>query len=521
MKNDYAENGVPGGVPAEMAAPFEMDTRENQSSLPIGYQLEEYVIQAVLLRDRSGIIYRAYDPIGQRPVGIREYLPDGVAVRLSAQNVFPILDSDDDAYREGMALFLSASKRLAAIQHPAISRVIRFFEANNTAYRVSECERGQTLEEWRRTQGDIDERMLRRLFLSLFDGLEAVHGAGIVHGDIQPSNIQVRQHDGSLVLFNFRPPRPSFGQDDLPAVVSDFTAPEQAEVGRLSPQGDIYGVGGVLYWMVTGKRPLDAATRRKGGEMPGARALAKGRFSDELLRAIDSALALEAADRPGSIDALRSALIAGAVAMPEPSEHVPGIQIDSSPTLGSAPSYPRTMRRYGALGATAVLLTAGGVAMNILLNATPKVREENGSGASISIAQASREMTPIRAQSQPQPVAADPAPPSPAMEAEPAMKNIPAHAGETRRPMADLQIKNAAASGGGQAYLVLDVTPWGSVYINGKKVGVSPPLTRIPVSAGRHVVEIHGTSAPGVYHYRVDLQASEKKHISARFFETL
>ncbi len=76
---------------------------------------------------------------------------------------------------------------------------------------------------------------------------------------------------------------------------------------------------------------------------------------------------------------------------------------------------------------------------------------------------------------------------------------------------------NTPALGGGPhpspAILSVAVAPWGEVYVNGKKVGVTPPLTELRLAPGRYTVEIRNTSFP-VYRTIVDLR--ERKYVKIR-----
>lgn len=74
----------------------------------------------------------------------------------------------------------------------------------------------------------------------------------------------------------------------------------------------------------------------------------------------------------------------------------------------------------------------------------------------------------------------------------------------------------AAAKGEGAAF-IFDVTPAGRVYIDGKQIGATPPLIRVPVSPGWHRIEVHGTMPPGIYYYRYHLKPGENYRIVARF----
>jgi serine/threonine protein kinase len=144
----------------------------------------------------------------------------------------------------------------------------------------------------------------------LLDGIELIHRAGYIHRDIKPGNVFVRE-DGSPVLLDFGSARLS-GQDSaLTAIVSAGYAPlEQYHThGKQGPWSDLYAFGGVLYWMVTGNKPVDAAARvREDALPPAVQAGDRTRYSQNLLAAIDWALSPNEEQRPQSVAAFRQAL---------------------------------------------------------------------------------------------------------------------------------------------------------------------------------------------------------------------
>jgi serine/threonine protein kinase len=97
-------------------------------------------------------------------------------------------------------------------------RVARFFEAHRTACMVLEYERGSPLKTWWPQHISIGEQGLFEL-LPLFDGLDVVHAAGVLHRDIKPDNIQLRAEHGHLVLLDFGSAWQAVAATDLVAVV--------------------------------------------------------------------------------------------------------------------------------------------------------------------------------------------------------------------------------------------------------------------------------------------------------------
>ena len=237
----------------------------NLVALPPGYALHEYTIEAVLGSGGFGITYLASDNNLRCKVAIKEYLPNDLAVRTGGQTVCARTESDTHGYRIGLDGFLAESRVLASFRHSNIVRVTRFFEANNTAYMVMDYEKGEPLRDWIKQHSPIEESQLLRMFIPLLEGLDVVHKARVLHRDIKPANIYVREEDGSLVLLDFGAARYTSSGDSrsLTSIVTPGYAPfEQYHThGAQGPWSDLYALGGVLYWLVTGEKPLEAPSR--------------------------------------------------------------------------------------------------------------------------------------------------------------------------------------------------------------------------------------------------------------------
>src|SRR5689334_4231126 len=280
-------------------------TSDNVQALPVGTTLGDYRLDAVIGHGGFGITYRAFDSQLAKVVAIKEYLPVEYAVREGA-NVVPRGARFEDDFAWGRERFLDEARALARFRHPHIVPVLRFLEANGTAYTVMEFEDGKSVAELLRKPGTrlpADEAI--RLADGLLNGLGAVHAQGFLHRDIKPSNIIIRRDDGVPVLIDFGAARLAIGgrTQTLTSILTPQYAPieQYAMDGKQGPWSDIYSAAAVLHHAVAGEPPPEAASRVHGDPY---RPLAKtqaDRFDLPFLAAIDKALAFAPAERPQTV----------------------------------------------------------------------------------------------------------------------------------------------------------------------------------------------------------------------------
>lgn len=320
------------------------------AALRPGARVEEYEVQRVLGGGGFGITYLARDAHLDLPVAIKEHFPADLLTRGPHGRVQP-RHGDIDAqhrFQLGLQRFVDEARALATFRHPHIVRVLRYFRANGTAYIVMEYESGLSLKRWLPRQGALTLEALRSIVLPLLDGLAAVHAAGFLHRDIKPDNIYVRE-GGAPVLLDFGAARRLMPHGEMTTIVSPGFAPfEQYHAqGDQGPWTDIYSLGAVMYWMVTGQRPLESAARiQADGLLPALRAGDAVLFGAPLLRAIDWALQPDPGQRPQSVAQLREAIQGEAHTLPA-----------GSARFGASVSTPNTDTAFAALRRRNLLCT--------------------------------------------------------------------------------------------------------------------------------------------------------------------
>ncbi len=317
-------------------------------ALQPGHELLWYRIREVLGQGSFGITYLCQDLNHHRLVVIKEYAPEYFARREDGHRMVPGSDTDADFVR-GLERFVHQAETLDRFQHPNIVRVMDVFETNNTAYMIMDYERGESLGSVLTRQKTLSDLELCGLLLPVLDGLEAIHRAGMLHGNLKPSNIYIRT-DGSPVLLDFGCTRQAPGtQSNVTPLASPGYAPiEQYTQGKPGPWTDLYGLGATGYRAVVGSAPIDALARAEAmqAEAPDPYEPLGGRtkapYSQALLKGIDHALAFESTHRPQTVSEWREDLKLHAT-------HTWAIKVKdsfrTSVDLEDMPTLPSTRRR--------------------------------------------------------------------------------------------------------------------------------------------------------------------------------
>jgi len=299
-----------------------MPSAASSNALPVNYRLDEYAIQSVLGQGGFGITYLARDARLGAMVAVKEYFPQAYAQRDKTLTIRPNTHGGETAdvenYKWGLQEFLKEARALAQFKHANIVRVLRFLEANGTAYMVMEYEEGESLSEHLAHHGGfLGEPVLLNIFLPILNGLQAVHDAGLLHLDIKPDNIYLRR-SGPPMLIDFGAARQRQGshRSEKVALTPGYCALEQYPgFGELGPWSDVYSMGATLYRCIVGREPVDARERVQGLKklridplIPATR-FDRPHYSPHIRTSVDAALVLKAEDRPRSALALQNGLM--------------------------------------------------------------------------------------------------------------------------------------------------------------------------------------------------------------------
>ncbi len=295
--------------------------------LPPGFRLDAYRIERKIGGGGFSMVYLARDEQGEA-VALKEYLPDGVVRRNEDGTVCPVSEEKERAFRHGMRFFFDEGRTLAHIRHPNVVRVLSFFRANETVYMVMQYEQGKTLQRHIQVMAGepMRESYMRGIFIRLLNGLREVHANRLLHLDIKPSNIYIR-NDATPVLIDFGAARQALSGDNMtftPMYTPGFAAPEQyGQRDRLGPWTDIYAAGASLYACLVKAPPPPANERLEEDTYVPVATRLRGMYSEPFLELVDSMLKLNYLERPQSVFAVQKLLLA--VAPIAKAEEPPGL----------------------------------------------------------------------------------------------------------------------------------------------------------------------------------------------------
>lgn len=233
---------------------------------------ERYTIEKTLGQGGFGITYLAYDKELRGLVVVKEYFPAQQVFREEGEREVRLLREEDEAlFRKGRKRFLEEARVMASLQSvPEIAKVLGYFTENGTAYLVMEYVRGTSLRVYgERLEEPPDFGECKRLLLPVIKAMEAVHKKGLLHRDITPDNLLIKE-DGSIKIIDFGSAR-EYGEDDRTKTVlvkAGYAPLEQySPKAKQGPWTDVYSLCAVFYELLTGATLPDALERAGGEEV--------------------------------------------------------------------------------------------------------------------------------------------------------------------------------------------------------------------------------------------------------------
>lgn len=243
-----------------------------------------------------GEVYRAWDPHLQREVALK--------LLIDARN-------DEETYQT----ILHEARTVANVRHPNIVSVFGVDRRDGRVGFWTDFIHGQTLSSLLQTQGPFASREAALIGIDICKALGAVHGAGLVHGDIKAQNV-MREEGGRIVLIDF-------GQSELlnrrvSGGSPGYMAPELIQGQQASVATDVYATGVLLFHLVTNGFP----------DKPEARLLDhRPDVLDRFSRIVESAIQEDPKKRPATVGVLAASLSEAIAPPPAPARKLPGVRL--------------------------------------------------------------------------------------------------------------------------------------------------------------------------------------------------
>jgi serine/threonine-protein kinase len=206
----------------------------------------EYSLDRELGRGGMGIVYLAREVRLARPVAIK-VLPPALAAKPALRDAF-----------------VREAQTAAPLTHPNIVPVYAVGERGGFVYMVMAFVEGTTLGERIRARGPLLPGQAARVLREVAWALAYAHGAGIVHRDVTAENILLERGSERALVTDFgiasATSESALTDDGKVMGNAHYVSPEQATGEPLDPRTDLYSLGVVGYYALTGRLPFDGAT---------------------------------------------------------------------------------------------------------------------------------------------------------------------------------------------------------------------------------------------------------------------
>ncbi len=248
----------------------------------------KYLLQEEIGQGIYGITYKAINQTNNEAVVIKTFKPE--------------LDEEAEISRLRKK-FLNEAQRLLECSHPNIIPYREFFSEDGVPYIVMDYIAGTTLDKIVLSDRPLPEATAIEYIRQVGEALKVVHSKGILHRDIKPQNLILREDNQQVVLIDFGIAREySKGLVQTHTnVVSDGYSPIELYLpqAKRTAVTDVYGLAATLYTLVTAQVPI-AATLRENFALPSPQNM-QPKLSNQVSEVIMLGMALEPEARPQSV----------------------------------------------------------------------------------------------------------------------------------------------------------------------------------------------------------------------------
>ncbi len=226
----------------------------------------KYIVGRVLSYGGHTVSYMGMDAEKNRKVIIKEYLPSDFSTRSEGEKEVTIYSGDgQQQFEQGLTNFLNEANRIQHLQNiNGIAKVYDCISENETGYVISEYVEGHTLKEILENGKRYSAEEAANFIRKILQGLVEVHRMDIVHCDISPETIMIT-NSGDIKLTDFGATRyvTTANSKSLSIILKRGFAPEEQyrSKGVRGPWTDVYALGAVMYYMITGTVPQESVER--------------------------------------------------------------------------------------------------------------------------------------------------------------------------------------------------------------------------------------------------------------------
>ena len=270
-----------------------------------------YIIGSLIENNGEGATYIAWDKNNDTSVRIREYYPDKLASRDEDGVTVKVSTDSDPLYGTYLDEFLDLARKLADCKELTnLLPVTDIFEANGTAYYVTENIKSITLREFLlRNGGILTWDQFKPLITPVISTMSALHAKGIIHRGISPETLLVGR-DGVIRIVGFCIESARTEHSELNAqLYPGYAAIEQYGFeGKQGTWTDVYSLTATIFRVLVGNPPPEATERVSNDRMIIPAKIVQS-MPKNIINSMARGLAILADDRTKNMDKLKSNLI--------------------------------------------------------------------------------------------------------------------------------------------------------------------------------------------------------------------